>query len=71
MALTPFVIMASPHIADRFMKFPLPRKVRRGRYYEKPAKLPEDHLIIIGTGLTGQKLVNMADENNIPYVGVT
>ncbi|MBC7101242.1 MAG: cation:proton antiporter [Methanobacteriales archaeon] len=70
MALTPFVIMASPHIADRFMKFPLPRKVRRGRYYEKPAKLPEDHLIIIGTGLTGQKLVNMADENNIPYVGV-
>jgi len=70
MALTPFAIMALPRIADHFMKFPLPGKLRRGRYYEKPVKTLEDHLIIIGAGLTGRKLVDMAEENNIPYIGV-
>jgi len=30
----------------------------------------EDHLIIIGVGLTGRKLANMAEENNISYIGV-
>jgi len=70
MALTPFVIMASPRIAEHFMKFPLPGKFRRGRYYERPEKPLEDHLIITGVGLTGRKLANMAEENNIPYIGV-
>ncbi|HOQ19973.1 MAG TPA: cation:proton antiporter [Methanothermobacter sp.] len=70
MAFTPFMIMASPRIAEHFMKFPLPRKVKRGRYYKKPREPLEDHLIIVGVGLTGRKLVDIAEENNIPYIGV-
>ncbi len=70
MALTPFMIMASPRIAEHFMRFPLPRKVRRGRYYEKPTRFLKDHLIIVGVGVTGCRLVNIAKENNISYIGV-
>lgn len=70
MAFTPFMIMASPKIAEHFMRFPLPKRMKRGRYYKKPRESLEDHLIIVGVGLTGRKLVDIAEENNIPYIGV-
>ena len=73
MILTPFVIMFSHTMADRFLKTKLGRKI------DKPLVAQQDsnelidneisnHLIIIGFGINGTNLEKAARYANIPHV---
>jgi CPA2 family monovalent cation:H+ antiporter-2 len=72
MALTPFIINAGPHIADRFCRLPLGNRIKAG--YSPPdtgknEKPPlSDHVIIVGYGLNGRHLAKVAGIGKIPYM---
>lgn len=64
MMLTPGMIAIAPRVADRFSHGKTPRKA--------PAPVPaeeelEDHLVIIGFGISGKHLAHVARESGIPY----
>ncbi|MDF1533614.1 MAG: cation:proton antiporter [Methanosarcinaceae archaeon] len=73
MAATPFIIHASPHIADSVMRLPLPKRMISGLY---PVKMNgqtdkiqlKDHLIIVGFGINGRNVARAALVAGIPYV---
>jgi CPA2 family monovalent cation:H+ antiporter-2 len=72
MMVAPFVIRGAPFFAHQLLKLPLPRKIKRGSYAQRPAshgalKL-KDHLIIIGFGLNGRNLARAAVIAGIPHV---
>jgi len=70
MALTPFIIVLSPWIADMVLKLPFPLKLRTG--VNPGIEIKEDvisnHLIIIGFGLNGRNLARAASASGIPYL---
>jgi len=70
MAATPFMIAASPRLAQVFLSLPLPRKWKRGSYPLKGVKRVQkkDHLIIVGFGLNGRNLARAARSSGIPYL---
>lgn len=70
MALTPFIIIFAPRIADIFLRLPLPQKLRTGVspgnvIMEEPIN---DHLVIIGFGFNGKNLARAALASGIPYI---
>ncbi len=73
MAATPFIIHASPHIADSVMRLPLPKKMKSGLY---PVKMNgqtdkiqlKDHLVVVGFGINGRNVARAARVAGIPYV---
>lgn len=70
MAISPFLINASPRIADRFCGLPLPHKLKVGSEPEMvsaPIALT-DHLIIVGYGPNGRNLARVAGMEGIPYI---
>ncbi|MCK4838713.1 MAG: NAD-binding protein [Desulfobulbaceae bacterium] len=71
MAATPFIIALAPRFADRFLKIPLPVKLKT-RLWPGPAitihKKLKQHLIIIGFGLNGRNLARAARMTGIPYM---
>jgi len=70
MAATPFVIALAPLLADRVLRWPLPRKLKRGSYPVRGAKPvhEKDHLIIVGFGINGKNIARAAKASAIPYV---
>lgn len=62
MMLTPGMIAIAPKIADRFGGRVLPPQPISA---DKPAL--EDHLVIIGFGISGKHLAHVARESGIPY----
>ena len=70
MAISPFLINASPRIADRFCGLPLPHKLKVGSEPEMvsaPIALT-DHLIVVGYGPNGRNLARVAGMEGIPYI---
>jgi CPA2 family monovalent cation:H+ antiporter-2 len=71
MAATPFIINLAPRFADRFLKIPLPIKLKTGLWPEPQKKIHKklkQHLIIIGFGLNGRNVARAARMTGIPYV---
>lgn len=76
MALTPFLINASPRITYFLLKAPMPAPVRRrldrfrkSSVSEEESKKPiEDHLIIVGYGINGENISKAAKKAEIPYL---
>jgi len=70
MAVTPFIIVLGPRIADLFLRLPVPHKIRTGVNpgIEIQEETITDHLIIIGFGVNGKNLARAASASGIPYV---
>jgi monovalent cation:H+ antiporter-2, CPA2 family len=70
MAVTPTLINLSPAIANLFLRLPLPNLLKSGHktYAQKERHSRQNHIIIIGFGLSGQNLVRSAKAANLPYV---
>ncbi len=70
MVLTPFLIAAAPQISTMLMRFPFPKKWKKG--YRPLAQVKKEgrqnHIIIVGFGLNGQNLAHAATIEKIPYV---
>jgi CPA2 family monovalent cation:H+ antiporter-2 len=67
MVTCPFVMMASPHIADAAGRLPgLHRLAVRTQHEVAPPKL-NDHLVIIGYGIGGRHLARAAESADIAY----
>jgi CPA2 family monovalent cation:H+ antiporter-2 len=74
MAATPFIINASPALADMAVRLPLPHRVLSGLrplgirpLSEAPARMT-DHLVVIGYGLNGRNVSRAASMTGIPYI---
>jgi CPA2 family monovalent cation:H+ antiporter-2 len=70
MALTPFIIVLGPRIADLLLRLPLPQKIKTGfsPSIEIKEEAIKDHLVIIGFGINGKNLARAASASGIPYV---
>lgn len=77
MAMTPFLINASPRIAKLFVRATLPEMLvaSKRRLFDGTSETQEtfledlkDHIIIIGYGVTGQNVARAARFAQIPYV---
>jgi len=64
---TPFLIRASPALADRGARALHWRK-RTGEDEGKPSRGLDGHIIIAGYGLNGKNLAHVLKESGIPYV---
>lgn len=70
MALTPICVYFSPKIADLFNKMPLPEKVKmgaKGLPFTKNEPL-ENHVVIVGFGISGKNLARSSKAASIPYL---
>ncbi|MEW6115185.1 MAG: NAD-binding protein, partial [Thermodesulfobacteriota bacterium] len=70
MALTPLLIGVSDLLADMSLRLPVPEKVKSGLRpvpEETQSLMLQDHLIIVGFGLTGQNLARAAALAGIPH----
>jgi len=69
MAVTPFIIVLAPRVADGALRLPLPGILRSGwnpvRGVGRIRK--QDHLIIIGFGVNGRNVARAARISGIPY----
>lgn len=70
MVATPFIIALAGRVADKILKIPFPRKLKRGTYPIKgtPKLKEKDHLIIVGFGVNGRNIARAARVSGIPYV---
>ncbi|MDI6854875.1 MAG: cation:proton antiporter [Deltaproteobacteria bacterium] len=70
MALTPFIIGYAPRLADGVMRLPLPSRLKTSTFLSAAPDIAqkEDHLIIIGYGVTGRNVARAAQSAGIPYV---
>ncbi len=70
MALTPLIIGGAPRLADAVLRLPLPSRLKTGSFLPVAPETPrkEDHLIIIGYGVTGRNVSRAAARAGIPFV---
>lgn len=69
MALTPFLLTASPRLSDLLCRLPLPKKFVVNKCQILPEKFVlKDHLVIIGYGLNGRNVSRAAKAAKVPYV---
>jgi CPA2 family monovalent cation:H+ antiporter-2 len=72
MMLTPLLISIAPRVATRIADWPLPERLKSGRYSWSTAIdsdiEKENHLLIVGFGLNGRNLCQAAQYAGIPYV---
>ncbi len=70
MALTPFIITASPRLARRMLAWPLPARLKTGGslYHGPKETFIGDHLVIVGFGLNGRNIARAARQTGIPFV---
>jgi len=70
MTFTPFMIAIGPIIAERILSFPLFTLLKRGYspIHEEVERHFEDHLIIVGFGLMGKALADVAVKTKIHYL---
>ena len=70
MAVTPFISSVAPYVTDSVMRLPIPSRLKSGLYpleREKRAS-KNDHLVIIGFGVSGRNLSRAAAVAGIPHV---
>lgn len=70
MVLSPFFLMASPHIATWVSRRVRVRRLRRTPLEQRGLTKMRDHVIIVGFGLNGRNLARVLKEVGIPYVVV-
>lgn len=70
MAATPFLIRYSPHVAAWLQTLPILAKLRSGVHsiIESKEAGIEDHVIIVGYGLSGRNLALAARQSKVPYL---
>lgn len=70
MAATPFLIRYSPNVAAWLQRLPMPTKLRSGLQpaIESKEAGAEDHVIIVGYGLSGRNLALAARQSKVSYV---
>lgn len=71
MIVTPFIIGGANRIAEAIVRLPFPRKIKQGMkpFLEKRKTQDlNDHLVIVGFGLSGRNLARAARWSNIPYI---
>jgi CPA2 family monovalent cation:H+ antiporter-2 len=74
MGVTPFIMALAPRVATGTLKLPLPAKLKTGfsskseSVSEHKAHELEDHLIIVGYGLSGKNVATAAKAAKIPFV---
>jgi CPA2 family monovalent cation:H+ antiporter-2 len=74
MGVTPFIMALAPRVAKATLILPLPAKLKTGfsskseSVSEHRAHELEDHLIIVGYGLSGKNVATAAKTAKIPYV---
>ncbi len=68
MALTPTLMALSPYIAEFLLRLPFPVRLKSGlRPMQEAHKKIQDHIVIVGYGLSGIHLAHSAKEGKIPY----
>lgn len=67
MMLTPGLMAVAPRLADVVAGWRNGKRLEREEEEETPACPLEDHLIIIGFGISGKHLAHVARESRIPY----
>ncbi len=69
LAISPFLINLAPRFANWISNLPMPAKIRTGiEENDKNAEhLLQDHIIIIGFGISGKNLARSSKLANIPY----
>ena len=71
MALTPFILMLAPRLADLVSSLPLPARLLNDPLSSlSDRKMLSDHLVIIGFGLNGKNVARAARLAAISYVAV-
>ncbi|MBN2686658.1 MAG: cation:proton antiporter [Deltaproteobacteria bacterium] len=70
MMVTPFVILAAPHLVAAAVRLPLPQKLKSGVHpaFTVTDLTRTDHLIIIGFGLNGRNVARAAKTAGVPYI---
>jgi CPA2 family monovalent cation:H+ antiporter-2 len=70
MALTPLLINFSSKLADLILKIPFLANIKTGTYQLETEKdnIINNHIVIIGFGLNGKNLAQVAKKANIPYL---
>ncbi len=70
MAVTPFIMAAAPWVAEAAPRWPVPLRWKTGSVLPvAPAGAgPQDHLVIVGFGVTGRNVARAAQVGGIPYV---
>ncbi len=70
MAVTPFIMALAPRVAEAALWLPLPDRLKTGSFLPPAPKVapPQDHLIIVGYGVTGRNVSRAARSAGIPYV---
>lgn len=69
MALAPLLMLSSIPLANRLLKLPIPKALKRGLNPVRPPKYEKlnNHLIIVGYGLNGRNMVRASKIARIPY----
>lgn len=69
MVVTPFMIQASPRVADMFSRLPMPAWLKKGRSLLFLADVHDltRHVVIAGFGVTGHKVAEAAERAGVPY----
>ena len=72
MMATPFIVFASPRMAEAFSRLPFSRRLKRGRFHSSGVRAFRDtgHLVIVGFGFNGRNLAQAARAMGIPYAVV-
>ena len=75
MGLAPVMIAAAPRVSGWVARLPFPERLRSGLDPEacpecERRAATEDHLVIIGFGLTGRNVARAAKVSGIPYVAI-
>lgn len=71
MGVTPTLISWSQVVAQKAMELPLPKRIKAGLHYsfeESQQHHLKDHIIIVGFGLRGRHLAQVAKQTGIPYL---
>ncbi len=69
MAISPILINFSPRLANWVLRLPLPEKLRTGlkKQKDEDKKVLEQHIIIVGFGVSGRNLARSSKLAGIPY----
>ena len=72
MMATPFMMQFSTPLAKFLRKLPLPEKIVKGYFHEKKTnkKNYNDHIILVGFGLSGRMIAKAAIQSGIEYIVV-
>ena len=70
MVATPFMMIYSSQIVKLISKLPLPVNIIKGYFHEKKSdkKIFNDHIIIVGFGLSGRMIAKAAIQSGIDYI---